>query len=58
MPHLECVCLPLGTIIHREYEPIKYVYFPNQAMISLVATMENGATTEINSLHNIKAIAQ
>lgn len=46
--HLECVCLPLGTIIHREYEPIKYVYFPNQAMISLVATMENGATTEIS----------
>lgn len=46
--HLECVSLPLGTIIHREYEPIDYVYFPNQAMISLVATMENGATTEIS----------
>ena len=47
-PHLECVSLPLGTIIHREYEPINYVYFPNQAIISLVATMENGATTEIS----------
>ena len=45
---LECVSLPLGTIIHREYEPISYVYFPNQAMISLVSTMENGATTEIS----------
>lgn len=45
---LECVSLPLGTIIHREYDPIKYVYFPNQAMISLVSTMENGATTEIS----------
>lgn len=48
IPHLECVRLPLGTIIHREHEPIKYVYFPNQSMISLVATMENGATTEIS----------
>ena len=47
-PHLECVCLPLGTIIHREHEPFEHVYFPNQAMISLVATMENGATTEIS----------
>ena len=48
VPHLECVSLPLGTIIHREYEPISYVYFPNQAMISLISTMENGATTEIS----------
>ena len=48
VPHLECVSLPLGTIIHHEHEPIKYVYFPNQAMISLVATMKNGATTEIS----------
>ena len=48
IPYLECVSLPLGTIIHREYEPINYVYFPNQAMISLVSTMENGATTEIS----------
>ena len=47
-PYLECVSLPLGTIIHEEYEPVDYVYFPNQAMISLVATMENGATTEIS----------
>lgn len=46
--HLECVSLPLGTIIHHEHEPIEYVYFPNQAMISLIATMENGATTEIS----------
>ena len=45
---LECVSLPLGTIIHHEYEPIEYVYFPNQAMISLIATMKNGATTEIS----------
>ena len=48
VPYLECVSLPLGTIIHREHEPIEYVYFPNQAMISLVATMQNGATTEIS----------
>ena len=46
--HLECVSLPLGTIIHQESEPIDYVYFPNQAMISLVATMANGSTTEIS----------
>ena len=46
--HLRCVSLPLGTVIHHEHEPIEYVYFPNQAMISLVATMENGATTEIS----------
>ena len=48
IPYLECVSLPLGTVIHHEYEPIEHIYFPNQAMISLVSTMENGATTEIS----------
>ena len=47
-PDLECVSLPLGKMIHYANEPIEYIYFPDRAMISLIATMENGATTEIS----------
>jgi CRP-like cAMP-binding protein len=47
LPHLEIVQLSVGEILYQSYETIKYVYFPHQGMISLVAIMENGTTTEI-----------
>ena len=52
LPHLECVALPLKTAIYNPDEPIDYAYFPNRAMISLVSTMETGATTEIGLIGN------
>lgn len=46
-PHLEFVSLPLGQVIYEPGEPIRDVYFPHQALISLVSIMEDGSTTEI-----------
>lgn len=47
LPHLEIVQLSVGEILYQSYETIEYVYFPHQGMISLVAIMENGTTTEV-----------
>lgn len=47
VPHLQTVPLAVGEILFQPYEPIEYAYFPHQGMISLVALMEDGTTTEI-----------
>lgn len=46
-PHLELIALDSGRILHEPHEHLKYAYFPQSAMISLVSLMEDGATTEI-----------
>jgi CRP-like cAMP-binding protein len=46
-PYLNFVSLPEGTIFYEALEKIESVYFPNSALISLVNTLGNGATTEI-----------
>lgn len=47
LPHLERVDLSLGDIIYLAGGDIEHVYFPEDSAISLIATMENGATTEV-----------
>jgi CRP-like cAMP-binding protein len=47
VPHLETVSLRTGQILYEPYELIEFVYFPNRAIVSLVAIMEDGATTEV-----------
>ncbi|MFD2192350.1 Crp/Fnr family transcriptional regulator [Pistricoccus aurantiacus] len=46
-PHLEPVQLPLGQVIYESDNKPYYVYFPTDAIISLVQFMENGASAEI-----------
>lgn len=46
MPHLEMVRLKLNQVIYRPTEPIKYVYFPNDAMISVLASTPAGECAE------------
>lgn len=46
-PYLTSVSLPLGTVFYNASEKIETVYFPNTSLISLVNTLENGATSEI-----------
>jgi len=46
-PHLEIVCLARRQILHEINEPLTYVYFPTQALTSLVSLMEDGATIEV-----------
>jgi CRP-like cAMP-binding protein len=47
LPHLERVELSLGDVIYSPGRNIEHVYFPENAAVSLIATMENGATTEV-----------
>lgn len=47
LPHLEPVDLPSGKIIYDIDQPIDYLYFPSNAMISLVTLMEDGKIVEV-----------
>ncbi|MEA5510077.1 Crp/Fnr family transcriptional regulator [Crocosphaera sp. UHCC 0190] len=47
IPHLECVTLELGQVLHQPGELIESVYFPSEAVVSFVSILENGSTTEI-----------
>lgn len=46
-PHLEQVHLQHGEIIYEMGGAVRYVYFPFDALISLVTLMGNGATIEV-----------
>jgi CRP-like cAMP-binding protein len=46
-PHLEPIKLPLHQVLYGPGEPVDYVYFPSNAIISLVFTTREGATVEI-----------
>jgi CRP-like cAMP-binding protein len=52
VPNLELVSLPLNKVIYEPGEAIRYVYFPHQALVSLVSTMENGSTVEVGLVGN------
>ncbi|MGP1375240.1 MAG: Crp/Fnr family transcriptional regulator [Almyronema sp.] len=52
VPHLRTVQFSLGQILYEPTEPVATVYFPNQAMVSLVQIMENGATIEAGIIGN------
>lgn len=45
--HFKLVSLPTQEVICEVAEPIDYVYFPHHAVISLLATMDDGATVEV-----------
>jgi len=45
LSNLQSVSLRLNQVIYEAGEPIRHVYFPNGAMISLVATREGGSRT-------------
>lgn len=47
LPQLEYVSLPLGTGLYRSGESIEHVYFPGDALVSLVTHMRDGATVEV-----------
>ena len=52
VPHLELVSLSLEKVIYEPGEPITHVYFPHQAIVSLVSTMEDGSTVEVGVVGN------
>jgi CRP-like cAMP-binding protein len=46
-PHLMPVNLSLRQIIYKPLEPIKHIYFPENAMISIVTTSSEGVSVEV-----------
>lgn len=52
VPHLQPVELPQHKIIYHAGEEYQYAYFPSYSIISSVAIMENGSTTEIGVIGN------
>ena len=51
-PHLEQVFLTQGQILYQPETPIRSVYFPIEAVISLLGTLKQGATAEIAVVGN------
>jgi CRP-like cAMP-binding protein len=47
LPHLEPVSLLLGASLYNSGESIEHVYFPGDALVSLVTHMSDGATVEV-----------
>jgi len=46
-PHLEPIPLALGKIIYEANDQLSHVYFPTTAIVSLIYTMENGASAQM-----------
>lgn len=47
LPDMEYISFELGQVLYQAEERIDYVYFPEHSMISIVANMVNGQSTEI-----------
>ena len=47
LPHLEPVELPLGQVLYESGAAMPYVYFPTNAIVSLLYVLEDGASAEI-----------
>ncbi len=52
IPQLELIVLPLGKVVYESGDSLQYVYFPTDAIISLLYVMEDGASAEISVVGN------
>lgn len=51
-PNLELVNLPLGHVLYESGHALRNVYFPIDAIVSMLYVMENGASAEIAVVGN------
>ncbi len=51
-PHLELVHLDLGEVMYESGHTLRYVYFPTDAIVSLLYVMEGGESAEIAVVGN------
>lgn len=49
-PHLEPVHLKYEEVIYEHDDPIRYVYFPQGAVASLLSLLEDGTTVEVGMI--------
>lgn len=52
VPYLELVSLPIHKVLYEPGEPIRHVYFPHKALVSLVSNMEDGSVVEVALVGN------
>jgi CRP-like cAMP-binding protein len=46
-PHLRLVTLPLGAVLYESGDTQRYIYFPVDAIVSLLYVLKSGASAEI-----------
>jgi CRP-like cAMP-binding protein len=51
-PHLEYLSMPHHRSLHEPHKQLKFVHFPNQGLISLVAVMKDRRTVETGIVGN------
>ena len=51
-PNLEVVQMPFAEIIHESGWQFRHIYFPTNAVVSLLCVMEDGASAEITGVGN------
>ena len=51
-PHLEPVALKLRDVLYAAGDAASHVYFPRQAIVSLVAVMKDGRRVEVGLVGN------
>ena len=47
LPKLEHVTLKAGDLIYRADQKIEHVYFPEEAVVAMIDTMDDGRTVEV-----------
>jgi len=52
LPDLELVEMPLGEVLYESGRTLAHVYFPTDAIVSLLYVMENGSSAEIAVVGN------
>jgi CRP-like cAMP-binding protein len=55
-PHLDLVNLPLGTVLYESGDAQRYIYFPIDAIVSLLYVLKDGSSAEIAVVGNDGAI--
>jgi len=55
-PHLKPVTLPLGTVLYESGSLLPHIYFPTDAIVSLLYVLGNGASAEIAVVGNDGAV--
>ena len=50
LPYLEFLDMPQHLTLYEPGQPLKFVYFPNTGMVSLVIATEDGRTVEVGEV--------
>jgi CRP-like cAMP-binding protein len=56
LPHLRLVNLPLGMVLYESGSLMPHIYFPTDAIVSLLYVLDNGASAEIAVVGNDGAV--